>query len=87
MNQSPEPRSFSNRVRSNNTHVGVIIVEEENNFPFVSIDFVRIGSAHQAITDPSQEQGNIELLEKLINHVMARFEPEHSPSPIVVEHK
>lgn len=60
------------------------IVEAENDFP-ITLNFVRVGSAHQVATDASQEQANIELLATLIRHVMERFEPDKEPSAIVVE--
>lgn len=86
MNES-QP-SLSERVKSKKKKLqgAPTIVEAENDFP-ITLDFVRVGSAHQVSNDALQEQANIELLAKLMRHVMERFETDKEPSPIVVEHK
>jgi hypothetical protein len=85
---SKNQTSFSERLKSRNKNSqgAPTVIEAENDFP-ITLDFVRVGSAHQVAINTSQEQANVDLLAKIMKHVMERFEPNKKPSPIVVENK
>jgi hypothetical protein len=85
----PEGRSFASRVRRSETNGRSSpprIVEEENDFPFDRIDFVRIGSAHNACKSEHQER-NSDLLQRIVTYVMSRYEPDRLPSTIEIEQR
>ncbi len=64
----------------------VVIIEEENNYPFAHIDFVRVGSAH-AVCEPHQDAENIDLLRRLSAHILHRYQPELLPAKVSLEYK
>lgn len=80
--------SFTDRVKSRTSQStqSVTVVEAENDFPFESIDFVRIGSAH-TVCEPSQDDENADLLLRASTHIMSRYEPDLLPAKVVIELK
>ena len=75
--------SFTDRVKSRASQPAqsVTVVEEENDFPFESIDFIRIGSAH-TLCDLSQDDENADLLLRVSSHIMSRYEPDLMPARV-----
>jgi hypothetical protein len=84
-----QPGEFAKRIRkrsTSSTSSEVRIVEEENDFPFASLDFIRVGSAHN-VSKPENDAVNANLLERIANHVMGIFQPESLPVKIEIEKK
>ncbi len=85
----PQPPEFTTRVRQRQTVSKaneVKIVEAENDFPFASVDFIRVGSAHN-VSKPENDSDNASLLERIANHVQSIFQPQNFPVKIEVENK
>ena len=64
----------------------VRIIEAENDFPFASINYLRVGSAH-TVCAPSEDEENIDLMLRISTHIMSRYEPELLPAQVIVEYK
>jgi len=77
---------LKNRKPTGTTSQGIKIVNEENDFEFSSLSFIRVGSAHQ-VCEPIQDQENADLLERIINHLMRQYEPAADPQQVVIQHK
>lgn len=87
-NVDPKPTPFTDRIKPRNAQSSepVKIVEEENDFPFAYIDYLRIGAAH-AVCEPSQDAEHIDLLLRISTHTMRRYEPDLLPAKVSVEYK
>lgn len=90
--ESTEPVQASTSARSvlvtpsTRSSQSVVIIEEENNYPFAHIDFVRVGSAH-AVCEPHQDAENIDLLRRVSTHILHRYQPELLPAKVSLEYK
>lgn len=90
--ESTEPGQASTSARSvlvtpsTRSSQSVVIIEEENNYPFSHIDFVRVGSAH-AVCEPHQDAENIDLLRRVSAHILHRYQPELLPAKVSLEYK
>lgn len=85
----PQPPDFASRFRKRSScskDGEVKIVEAENDFPFIGLDFIRVGAAHN-VSKPENDFDNADLLERIANHVMGVFQPEKLPAKIEIEHK
>lgn len=88
---SPRPTPFTDRIKPRHSQASepaksVKVVEAENDFPFASIDHLRVGSAH-AVCEPTQEAENIDLMLRISTHIMSRYEPNLLPAQVAVETK
>ncbi len=81
--------SFTKRIRSRSNKLlksNPTIVEEENDFPFESIDFIRVGAAHTE-AKPHDESDHVDLFARLVHHTMRIFQPYDPLSKIEIENK
>lgn len=88
---SPKPTTFTDRckpraIQHDQQASAPQVIEAENHFPFASIDYLRVGSAH-AVCEPEQDDEHIELLLRITSHLMSRYEPDLLPAKVTVENK
>jgi hypothetical protein len=70
----PAQRSFLSRVQTRNPKpidVQPRVIESENDFPFTSFDFLRVGSGH-TVCEPQHDDENRELMRRLTKFIMDR---------------
>jgi hypothetical protein len=60
-------------------------LENENDFPFATVDFIRVGSAHAV--QRCDQQDLIRAMESIVHEIEAKYQPDHPRSQVVVELK
>jgi hypothetical protein len=58
-------------------------IEMENHFPFASVDFLRLGSAH-AEEKNNNRQDLVKVTERLAHQIEAQYEPLRPRSQVVI---
>jgi hypothetical protein len=61
------------------------VIKSENDFPFDHVDFIRVGSAHAV--ERYDRHDMIRATESIAHEIEARYEPDHPPSPVIVDLK
>lgn len=87
-NVSPRSTPFTDRIKPRHSQAtesaqSVKVVEAENDFPFASIDHLRVGSAHAAC-EPNHDAENIDLMLRISTHIMSRYEPNMLPAQVSI---
>ncbi len=67
------------------TRTNQVVIDDENDFPFTKVDFVRVGSAHAE--ERYERRDMIRATESVARMIEAKYEPARPPSPVVVDLK